>query len=63
LIERSREFDDTIGAVIVGQLIESSSWNEKAETVGSSGLFGDRFFLFASSEDIPLQGQDDALLG
>jgi hypothetical protein len=34
LIERSREFDDAIGAVIVSQLIESSSRNEKAETAG-----------------------------
>jgi hypothetical protein len=78
------KLDDAIGAVIVSQLIESGSRNEKAETVGYVFGMGRRiknqidethrtmwkgnyletaFFLFASSEDIPLQGEDDALLG
>ena len=78
------KLDDAIGTVIVSQLIESGSRNEKAETVGYVFGMGRRikgqidethramwegdyletaFIMFASSEDIPLQGQDDALLG
>ena len=78
------KLDDSIGAVIVSQLIESGSRNEKAKTVGYVFGMGRRikrqidkthramwegdyletaFFWFASSEDIPLQGEDDPLLG
>jgi hypothetical protein len=76
--------DDSIGAVIVSQLIESCSRNEKAKAVGNVFGMGRRiesqideanyaiwkgdyletaFFWFASSEGIPLQGEDDPLLG
>ena len=78
-----RKLHDSIGAVIVSQLIESGSRNEKAKTVGYVFGMGRRIkgqidethramwegdylepaFLCASSESIPLQGQDDALLG
>jgi hypothetical protein len=79
-----RKLDDSIGAVIVSQLIESGSRNEKAKTVGNVFGIGRRikgqideancaiwkgdyletaFFWFASSEDIPLQGEDDPVLG
>ena len=78
------KLDDSIGAVIVSQLIKSSSRNEKAKTVGyvfrmsrrikgqidenhRSMWEGDyletAFFLFASTEYIPLQGQNGPLLG
>ena len=78
------KLDDSIGAVIVSQLIESGSRNEKAKAVRrvfgmgrrikgqidethramwKGDYFETAFFLFASSEDIPLQGEDDALLG
>ena len=78
------KLDDSIGAVIVSQLIKSGSRNEKAKTVGYVFGMGRRikgqidethramwkgdyletaFFLFASSEDIPLQGQNGPLLG
>jgi hypothetical protein len=77
------KLDDSIGAVIVSQLIESSSRNEKVKAVGQVVGMGRRIkgqidethramwegdylepaFLCASSEGIPLQGQDDALLG
>ena len=78
------KLDDSIGAVIVSQLIESGSRNEKAKAVRrvfgmgrrikgqidethramwKGDYFETAFFLFASSEDIPLQGQDDPLLG
>ena len=78
------KLDDAIGAVIVSQLIESGSRNEKAETVGYVFGMGRRikgqvdeadramwkgdylevaFFWFARSEDIPLQSQDDPILG
>jgi hypothetical protein len=77
------KFDDSIGAVIVSQLIESRSRNEKAGAVGNVFWIGGRikgqideanrtvwkgdnleiaFFWFASSKDIPLQGEDDPLL-
>ena len=78
------KLDDSIGAVIVSQLIESSSRNEKVKAVGQVVGMGRRikgqidethramwkgdyletaFFWFANSGGIPLQGQDDALLG
>ena len=78
------KLDDSIGAVIVSQLIESGSRNEKAKAVGYVFGMGCRikgqideancaiwkgdyletaFFWFASSEDIPLQGEDDPVLG
>jgi len=78
------KLDDSIGAVIVSQLIKSGSRNEKAKTVGYVFGMGRRIkgqidethrsmwegdyleaalFLFANSEDIPLQGQNGPLLG
>jgi hypothetical protein len=78
------KLDDSIGAVIVSQLIKSGSRNEKAKTVGYVFGMGRRikgqidethrsmwegdyleaaFFLFANSEDIPLQHQNGPLLG
>jgi hypothetical protein len=78
------KLDDSIGAVIVSQLIESGSRNEKAKTVGYVFGMGRRitgqidetqramwegddletaFFGFASSEGIPLQGEDDPMVG
>jgi hypothetical protein len=78
------KLDDSIGTVIVSQLIESGSRNEKAKAVGNVFGIGRRikgqideancaiwkgdyletaFFWFASSEDIPLQGEDDPVLG
>src|SRR5580692_6931660 len=79
-----RKLDDSIGAMIVSQPIESSSRNEKAKTFGYVFGIGRRikgqideancaiwkgdyletaFFWFANSEDIPLQGEDDPVLG
>jgi hypothetical protein len=78
------KLDDSIGTVIVSELIESGSRNEKAKAVGYVFGMGCRikgqideancaiwkgdyletaFFWFASSEDIPLQGEDDPVLG
>jgi hypothetical protein len=78
------KLDNSIGAVIVSQPIESGPRNEKAKAVGSVFRMGRRikgqidearraiwkgdclesaFFWLANSEDIPLQGEDDPLLG
>jgi hypothetical protein len=78
------KLDDSIGTVIVSELIESGPRNEKAKAIRRVFGMGRRikdqidethramwkgdyletaFFLFASSEDIPLQGQDDPLKG
>jgi hypothetical protein len=78
------KLDDSIGAVIVGQLIESGSRNEKVKAVGCVFGMGGRikgqidethravwegdyleyvFFSFASSEGIPLQGEDNPMPG
>jgi hypothetical protein len=78
------KLDDSIGAVVVSQLIESGSRNEKVKAVGyvfgMSGRIkgqidethramweGDYlepvFLWFASSEGIPLQGEDDPMVG
>jgi hypothetical protein len=75
---------DSIGAVIVSQLIEGGSRNEKVKAIGCVFGMGGRikgqidethravwkgdyledvFFSFASSEGIPLQGEDDPMLG
>ena len=78
------KLDDSVGAVIVGKLIESGARNEKVEAVRHVFGMGRRikgqldeanramwkgdylepvFFWFASSEDIPLQGENDPLSG
>ena len=78
------KLDDSISAVIVSKLIESSARNEKAKAVRHVCGIGRRiksqvdeadramwkgdnlkvgFFWFANSEDIPLQGEDGAVLG
>jgi hypothetical protein len=78
------KLDDPIGAVIVSQLIESGSWNEKTKAAGDVAGMGRRIkgqideahramregyyletalFRFASSEGIPLQREDDPVLG